>query len=166
MGKSLNKVQLIGNVGKDPDVKTIGSGGRVAEFSLATSRAWNDAGGGKQEKTEWHRCVAWNARGGSGTGIADIIERYVHKGDRVFVEGSIEYRSWQDKDGQTKYMTEIRVRDLILLSGRGGGGGDGDFDAPRRSAQPRKAAATSAGDDDDFEDFPRALEDGDDNLPF
>ncbi len=163
MGKSLNKVQLIGNVGKDPDVKTIGSGGRVAEFSLATSRAWNDAGGSKQEKTEWHRCVAWNARGGAGTGLADIIERYVHKGDKIFVEGSIEYRSWQDKDGQTKYMTEIRVRDLILLSGRSGG--DSDFDSSRR-APARKAAVSADTDDDDFEDFPRALEDGDDNLPF
>jgi single-strand DNA-binding protein len=170
----LNKVQLIGNVGKDPEIRSTTGGGRVADFSLATSRQWNDAGaaGGRQEKTEWHRCVAWNARNGSGMGLADIVERFVKKGDKLYVEGSIEYRQWQDQSGQTRYTTEIRVRELILLSPRGeGGGGSGDYDAaprPRAAAadRGRAPAAAAAGADDDFEDFPRTLEDSDDDLPF
>jgi single-strand DNA-binding protein len=101
---------LIGNLGKDPEIKSVGSGGRVAEFSLATTRTWNGPGGDRQEKTEWHRCVAWNARGPGGSGLADIIERYVRKGDRLYVEGSIEYRQWQDKEGQTKYDRDPRPR--------------------------------------------------------
>lgn len=166
MAKSLNKVQLIGNVGKDPEVRSTSNGGRVADFSLATSRSWNDAGGaaGRQEKTEWHRCVAWNGRNGQGVGLADIIERYVKKGDKLFVEGSIEYRQWQDQSGQTRYTTEIRVRDVILLSPRGDGGGEFEGGS-RRAAAPRAPAAAAAG-GEDFEDFPRALEDTDDDLPF
>ncbi|MGQ0764107.1 MAG: single-stranded DNA-binding protein [Gemmatimonadota bacterium] len=166
MSRSLNKVQLIGNAGKDPDIRTTSNGGKVAEFSLATSRVWNDAGAGRQEKTEWHRCIAWNARGsgGSGQGLADIVERYVHKGDKLFVEGSIEYRTWQDQNNQTRYTTEIRVRELIMLSPRPEGG-----DAGGRTRSPARAAAgagAGAGADEDFEDFPKALEDNDDDLPF
>ena len=168
MSRSLNKVQLIGNVGKDPEVRSTNNGGRVADFSLATSRTWNDSGGGgKQEKTEWHKCIAWNARGGAGQGLADIVERYVKKGDKLFVEGSIEYRTWQDQQGQTRYTTEIRVRELILLSPKGGG--DGDYEGgsrSRASAPARSTAGAAAAADEDFEDFPRALEDQDDDLPF
>jgi single-strand DNA-binding protein len=161
----LNKVQLIGNVGKEPDIRTISNGGKVAEFSLATSRVWNDAGGsGKQEKTEWHRCIAWNAKGGGGQGLADIVERYVKKGDKLFIEGAIEYRTWQDKDNQTRYTTEIRVRELIMLSPKGEGG---ESPGGRSRAVPARAgAAAGSNADDDFEDFPKALEDNDDDLPF
>ena len=171
MAKSLNKVQLIGNVGKDPEVRSTSSGGRVADFSLATSKSWNDqAGGGqRQEKTEWHRCIAWNGRSGSGMGLADIVEKFVKKGDKVYVEGSIEYRQWQDQSGQTRYMTEIRVRDLILLSPRGEGGGGGDWEGGGRSrsaAPDRGRPAAAAAASEDFEEFPRALEDADDDLPF
>jgi single-strand DNA-binding protein len=165
VSRSLNKVQLIGNVGKDPDVRTTSNGGKVAEFSLATSRSWNDTNGaGRQEKTEWHRCVAWNARGG-GQSLADIVERYVKKGDRLYVEGSVEYRQWQDQNNQTRYSTDIRVRELIMLSPRGDGGGE--FEGSRARATPAKAAAgASTVADEDFEDFPKALEDADDDLPF
>ena len=171
MARSLNKVQLIGNVGKDPEVRTTSNGGRVADFSLATSRSWNDAGGsgGRQEKTEWHRCVAWNARSGSGMGLADIVDRFVKKGDKLFVEGSIEYRQWQDQSGQTRYTTEIRVRDLILLSPRGDGAGEYEGASRARAVVDRgrqPAAAAAAGSEEEFEDFPRALEDTDDDLPF
>ncbi len=173
MSRSLNKVMLIGNLGKDPEIKSVGSGGRVAEFSLATTRTWNGPGGDRQEKTEWHRCVAWNARGQSGGGLADIIERYVKKGDRLYVEGSIEYRSWQDKEGQTKYMTEIRVRDMVMLSGRSGGdggefgGGGGSASGRSRSSAPaRSNSGSSSGGGDDFEDFPNALDTEEDDLPF
>jgi single-strand DNA-binding protein len=167
VSRSLNKVTLIGNLGNDPEVRSTTGGNRVATFSLATSRSWNDASGSKQEKTEWHRCVVWNTKTSQ---LADIVEKYVKKGDKLYVEGRIEYRQWQDKDGQTRYSTEIHVRELIMLGGgRGGGGGGGDFDgaesAPRRApAAAPKAKATAGG--DDFEDFPNALNDEDDDLPF
>jgi len=163
---------LIGNLGKDPEIKSVGSGGRVAEFSLATTRTWNGPGGDRQEKTEWHRCVAWNARGPGAGGLADIIERFVRKGDRLYVEGSIEYRQWQDKEGQTRYTTEIRVRDLVMLGGKGGGGeGGGDFNGGSRARsavpeRPRSAAMSQASGGDDFEDFPTSLENDEDDLPF
>jgi single-strand DNA-binding protein len=160
----LNKVLLIGNLGNDPEVRSTTGGNRVATFSLATSRSWNDASGAKQEKTEWHRCVVWNTKTSQ---LADIVERYVHKGDKLYVEGRIEYRQWQDKDGQTRYSTEINVRELIMLGGGKGGGGDfegGDSGARRAAATAPKAKAAAGG--EDFEDFPNALSDDDDDLPF
>lgn len=161
MSRSLNKVQLIGNLGKDPEVRSTSGGNRVATFSLATSRAWNDASGNKQEKTEWHKCVAWNSKGSN---LADIVEKYMKKGDKVFVEGRIEYSQWQDKENQTRYTTEINVRELIMLGG-GRGGPDSDGESrPARSASPAKAKAGAGG--DEFEDFPGALADEDDDLPF
>lgn len=167
MSRSLNKVTLIGNLGNDPEVRSTNGGSRVATFSLATSRSWNDQSGAKQEKTEWHRCVAWNSKGSS---LADIVEKFVKKGDKLYVEGRIEYRQWQDKEGQTRYSTEINVRELIMLSGKSGGGGGGDFDgaesAPRRPAAAAPKAKAGAGGGDDFEDFPNALTDADDDLPF
>jgi single-strand DNA-binding protein len=166
----LNKVTLIGNLGSDPEVRSTTGGNRVATFSLATSRSWNDASGAKQEKTEWHRCVVWNSKAST---LADIVERYVKKGDKLYVEGRIEYRQWQDKDGQTKYSTEINVRELIMLgSGRGGGeGADGTARAARAAGTKAKAGAATgtggaAGGGDDFEEFPGALEAEDDDLPF
>ena len=171
MSRSLNKVTLIGNLGNDPEVRSTTGGNRVATFSFATSRSWNDAGGTKQEKTEWHRCVVWNTKNSQ---LADIVEKYVHKGDKIYVEGRIEYRQWQDKENQTRYSTEINVRELIMLGGGAGGGGrpSGDFEGESaNSARPRAAAGspskakTGAG-GDDFEDFPGALADEDDDLPF
>ena len=166
MSRSLNKAILIGNVGSDPEIRTVGSGTRVAQFSLATSRNWTDQAGAKQEKTEWHRCVVWNSARGSG--LADVVEKYVKKGEKIYVEGEIEYRQWQDKDGQTRYTTEIKVKELMLLGGRPGGGGDDTDSAPRRAAppaRPKAGAAPSAG-KEEFGDFPGALEDEDDDLPF
>ena len=167
MSRSLNKVTLIGNLGNDPEVRSTTGGNRVATFSLATSRSWNDASGTKQEKTEWHRCVVWNTKSSQ---LADIVEKYVKKGDKLYVEGRIEYRQWQDKDGQTRYSTEINVRELIMLGGGSGGsrsGGELDSEsangARARAASPAKA---KAGGGDDFEDFPGAWADEDDDLPF
>jgi single-strand DNA-binding protein len=170
MSRSLNKVTLIGNLGNDPEVRSTTSGNRVATFSLATSRSWNDAAGAKQEKTEWHRCVVWNTKNSQ---LADIVEKYVKKGDKLYVEGRIEYRQWQDKENQTRYSTEINVRELIMLGGGSGGGGrsggGGDFESEGANGRPRAAspakAKTGAG-GDDFEDFPGALADEDDDLPF
>jgi single-strand DNA-binding protein len=166
VSRSLNKVVLIGNLGNDPEVRSTTGGNRVATFSLATSRSWNDASGAKQEKTEWHRCVVWNTKTSQ---LADIVEKYVKKGDKLYVEGRIEYRQWQDKDGQTRYSTEINVRELIMLGGGRAGGGGGDFDgaesSPRRAAAAAPKAKAAAG-GEDFEDFPNALADEDDDLPF
>jgi single-strand DNA-binding protein len=173
VSRSLNKVMLIGNVGNDPEIRTIPSGTRVAQFNLATTRTWNNATGERQEKTEWHRCVLWNNARGSG--LADIVERYVKKGDRLYLEGSIEYRQWQDKDGQTKYMTEIKVADMVMLGSRAGGGDAPGGNGARTRSAPDRAktgAATSSGTEasagttEEFEDFPGALEDEDDDLPF
>ena len=166
MSRSLNKVTLIGNLGNDPEVRSTTGGNRVATFSLATSRSWNDASGSKQEKTEWHRCVVWNTKSSQ---LADIVEKYVKKGDKLFVEGRIEYRQWQDKDGQTRYSTEINVRELIMLGSRSGGGG-GDYEASEGGSRRAPAAAApkakAGAGGEDFEDFPNALNDEDDDLPF
>jgi len=175
VSRSLNKATLIGNVGNDPEVRTTTGGSRVAQVSLATTRQWNGANGDKQEKTEWHRLVLWNTKGAN---LADIVERYVKKGDRLYVEGRIEYRQWQDREGQTRYTTEINVREMIMLSSRSGGGepdsdnggrsrGYGDRARAAAAAPAGEAAAAAAGKaGDDFEDFPGALEDEDDDLPF
>ena len=163
MSRSVNKVTLIGNLGNEPEVRTTAGGSKVATFSLATGRQWTGANGEKQEKTEWHRCVAWNGKS-SGMGLADIVEKYCRKGERVFVEGSIEYGQYKDKEGQTRYTTEIKVRELMLLgSGKGGGDFDSDADGSRSRAPARSAGKTST---ESFDDFPAALEDQDDDLPF
>jgi single-strand DNA-binding protein len=161
VSRSLNKVTLIGNLGADPEVRSTSGGNRVATFSLATSRSWNSPSGEKQEKTEWHRCVVWNSKAST---LADIVERYMKKGDKVYVEGRIEYRQWQDKEGQTRYSTEINVRELIMLSGRSGAADADGSEATRRPAAAAKGAAGTGG--GDFEDFRGALEEEDDDLPF
>ncbi len=162
MSRSLNKVILIGNLGADPEVRSTSNGGRVATLSIATSRRWKGQSGDNQEKTEWHRVVLWNTKFAT---LADIAERYCKKGDKVYVEGSIEYRSWQDREGQTRYTTEINARELILLSGKGEGG---DMGAPSRSAGASAGAAASAPakGKESFDDFPEALDAEDDDLPF
>ena len=164
MSRSLNKVTLIGNLGNDPEIRTTNNGSKVANFSLATTRQWNSASGEKQEKTEWHKCIAWNT-GGKGTGLADIIERYVHKGDKLYVEGRIEYRQFEDKEKQTRYVTEINVREILLLGGsKGGSGGGGDsFEGPAARSRPVDKTKKAGG---DFEEFPGALDAEDDDLPF
>ena len=158
---SVNKVILIGNLGRDPETRYMPDGGAVANVSIATTDTWKDKNGEKQEKTEWHKCVAWNG-GGKGTGLADIIERYVKKGDKIFVEGAIEYRQYEDKDKQTRYITEINVREILLLGG--GRGGEGGFDGGSRPARG-PSSGKSAGAGEGFEEFPAAM-DGDDDLPF
>ena len=166
MSRSLNKVTLIGNLGADPEVRSTNGGNRVANFSLATSRQWTGANGEKQEKTEWHKCIVWNTKT---TQLADIVERYLKKGDKVYVEGRIEYRQWQDKENQTRYVTEINVRELLMLSGRPGGApaddGEGAMRKPARSAAA-PAGGAAGGSGGDFEDFKGALEEADDDLPF
>lgn len=161
MSRSLNKVTLIGNLGADPEIRTTTGGNKVASFSVATGRQWTSASGEKQEKTEWHKCVAWNAKG---TGLADVIERYVKKGDRIYVEGRVEYRQYEDKDKQTRYVTEINVREILLLGGRGGEGGFDGGSRPARAAAGASAGSRAGSSSDGFEEFPDSSDD--DDLPF
>ncbi|MEO8226141.1 MAG: single-stranded DNA-binding protein [Gemmatimonadota bacterium] len=159
MSRSLNKVTLIGNLGADPEVRSTANGSRVATLSVATSRQWKNQTGEKQEKTEWHRVVLWNNKGST---LADIAERFCKKGDKVYIEGSIEYRSWQDREGQTRYTTEINGRELILLSGKGDG--SESYTPSRVGAGAGGGAAPAKA--EGLEDFPEALDGEDDDLPF
>jgi single-strand DNA-binding protein len=150
MSRSLNKVMLIGNVGTEPEIRTTGGGSKVAKFTLATNRTYNDRSGQRQEKTEWHRITAWER-------IAELIEQYVHKGDRLYVEGSIEYSQTEDDSGKPRYWTDIIIRELVMLGGSGQGGGGGGMDRAERSTsrarpapaqQPAQASPFDADDDD------------------
>lgn len=119
---SLNKVLLIGNLGRDPEVRRLNNGAPVVNLSIATAESWRDkATGERKEKTEWHRVVIFNEN------IAKIAEQYLRKGSKVYIEGKLQTRKWTDKDGVDKYSTEIVMQafdaKLVLLDGRGGGGG-------------------------------------------
>jgi single-strand DNA-binding protein len=114
MARSVNKATLIGNVGKDPEIKVASNGNAVATFSLATSDRTKDQTGTWTDRTEWHNLVAFQR-------LAEIVRDYVKKGSKLYVEGRIQTRSWDDKDNQKHYKTEIVINDLVLLSGRGDG---------------------------------------------
>jgi len=152
MAGSVNKVILVGNLGKDPEVRTMQSGGKVVSFSLATSESWNDkASGERKEKTQWHRIAIFNER------IGEVAEKYLKKGMKVYVEGAVESRKYTDKDGQEREITEIvlaRFRgELTMLDGKGGGdnssygGGDGSSfrSAPAARTPARAPAGAGAG---------------------
>ncbi len=125
MAGSVNKVTLIGNVGRDPEIRSTNDGTRIANFTLATSENWRDkASGERRERTEWHRIVIFNDR------LTDVVEKYVKKGAKLYIEGALQTRKWTDKDGQERYTTEVVLQrfrgELTMLDSRGGGGG-GDF---------------------------------------
>src|SRR5271165_67851 len=131
MARSVNKVTLLGNVGKDPEIRSTPGGAMVANFGLATSDRQKDAQGNWQDHTEWHNLVAF-------TRTAEIVRDYVKKGSKLFIEGKIQTRSWEDKDTKAKrYKTEILVNDLSLLSGRDDSQGGGGYS---RSSSPQNAA--------------------------
>ncbi len=113
---SVNKVILLGNLGRDAELRYTPGGAAVATINMATTEVWNDKGGQKQEKTEWHRVVLWGK-------TAESLNEYLTKGKQIYVEGRLQTRKWQDKDGQDKYTTEIRGDRVVLLGGGGGGGG-------------------------------------------
>ncbi|MGB0682342.1 MAG: single-stranded DNA-binding protein [Magnetovibrionaceae bacterium] len=124
MAGSVNKVILVGNLGRDPEVRHSQNGAKIVNFSIATSESWNDkASGERREKTEWHRIVVFNER------IADVVERYVRKGSKVYVEGSLQTRKWQGQDGQERYTTEVVIDrfkgELTMLDSRNAGGSGG-----------------------------------------
>ena len=129
MAKSVNKVILVGNLGKDPEVKFTPSGVPVAKFSLATNERYKDKAGEWQDRTEWHNIVAWQR-------LAEIVGEYVKKGSKIYIEGRLQTSSWEDKQsGEKKYRTEVVASDLVLLGGRGeGGGGDHESRSSRGAA--------------------------------
>jgi len=123
MAGSVNKVILVGNLGNDPDVRSLPSGGKVVNLSVATSERWRDRNSGEQrEKTEWHRVVIFSE------GLARVAEQYLKKGSKVYLEGQLQTRKWQDQSGQDKYSTEVVLQNfnssMVLLDGRGEGSGD------------------------------------------
>jgi len=116
--RSVNKVTLIGNLGKDPEVRYTGSGVAVATFSVATNESWKDADGNPQERTEWHNIVAWRK-------LAEICGQYLKKGGKIYLEGRLQYRTYDDKNGVKRYVTEIVMNEMVMLDSRGGGGQSG-----------------------------------------
>jgi len=125
---SLNKIMLIGNLGKDPEIKTLESGVKVASFSIATSENWKDKEGNKQEKTEWHNIVLWR-------GLAEVAEKFLKKGNTVFIEGKSTTRSWDDKDGNKRYTTEVVGNNMQMMGGKQGGKKDNGDPGPTEGQQ-------------------------------
>jgi single-strand DNA-binding protein len=161
MAGSVNTVILVGNLGRDPEIKQLPSGSSIANLSVATSENWRDkASGERKEKTEWHRVVVFN------DGLVRVIEQYLKKGAKIYLEGQLETRKWQDKDGNDKYSTEIVLRNfnsvLTMLDGRSEGGGDRGGYAEERSAPSRGGGAGRG--KGEKEDFSRP--DFDDEIPF
>ena len=119
MARGVNKVILVGNLGKDPEMKYTASGAAIANITVATTDSWNDKQTGeKVEKTEWHRVVAFQR-------LAEIMGEYLRKGSQVYIEGRLQTRKWQDQNGQDRYTTEVVANDMQMLGGRGGDGGGG-----------------------------------------
>jgi single-strand DNA-binding protein len=173
MARSVNKVILIGNLGQDPELRYTGSGTAVCNLRLATNESYKDSNGELVEKTEWHSVVAW-AR------LAEICGEYLKKGSKVYIEGSLQTRQWEDKEGNTRYTTEIKAREMQMLDSKGGGGGD-DYDqrsegrgnhgggnasdggtggGQRSQGSPAPRAKQPAGGEEDYGFAP------DDDLPF
>lgn len=153
MSRSLNKVMLIGNVGNEPEIKTTGGGTKIAKVSLATNRTFSDRSGQQQEKTEWHRLTFWDK-------MADLVDQYVKKGDRLYVEGRIEYSQTEDDKGNQRFWTDIVVREMVMLGGAGGaaGGGGGGYDSAPRRRQPAQGGSNRPA--------PSPFDADDDDLPF
>ena len=158
MACGVNKVILIGNLGKDPETRYLPSGGAVANVTVATSESWKDKQTGEaKERTEWHNVVFYQK-------LAEIVGQYLKKGSQVYIEGSIRTRKWQDKEGHDRYTTEIIANEMQMLGGRPGGGGSASMDGPPSAARSgggsgRSSApvAPAEGPDKNFED---------DDIPF
>jgi single-strand DNA-binding protein len=136
----INKVILIGNLGKDPELRHTQSGTPVASFSIATSERWKDKNGEQQERTEWHNIVAWSRLG-------ELCNEYLNKGSKVYVEGKLQTRKWQDQNGNDRYTTEIVARDIQFLTPRGESAGTGTYEDPGPSEPPPySGGGTGSGD--------------------
>lgn len=143
MAGSLNKVMLIGNLGADPEIRSFQNGGKVANFRIATSESWKDRDGQKQERTEWHSIAVFNE------GLVGVVERFLKKGSKVFVEGQLQTRKWQDQSGADRYSTEVVLRGfggtLTMLDGKRDGDGGG-------TSAPTPTPASSGNFADDLDD--------------
>lgn len=133
MSKGVNRVQIIGNLGQDAELRYTGSGTAVCNMRVATNESYKDASGEWVERTEWHNVVAWDK-------LAEICNEYLKKGSQAYFEGSIQTRQYEDKEGNTRYSTEIKVRDMMLLSSRESGDGSARF-SPAPAPAPAKPAA-------------------------
>lgn len=161
MARGVNKVILIGNLGKDPETRSFPNGGSITNVTIATSDNWKDRDGNMQERTEWHNVVFHNK-------LAEISAQYLRKGSKVYVEGALRTRKWQDKEGKDRYTTEIHVNEMQMLDGKpgsGGGGGGGfgggdEYGPPARSSAPARGAAPSRQAPPQEEHFE------DDDIPF
>ena len=172
MAGSVNKVILVGNLGRDPESRTMQSGGKVVSFSIATGETWTDkASGERKERTQWHRIVIYNER------VGEIAERYLKKGRKVYIEGALETRKFTDKEGQERETTEVVLRafrgELTMLDGRAGGAEGGEMaggDAAPRDRAPARAAGAAGGDRPASRgpswDTPKRSNDLDDDIPF
>ncbi|EDY2030066.1 single-stranded DNA-binding protein [Salmonella enterica] len=158
--RGVNKVILMGNVGQDPEVRNMPNGDAVANLTIATSEVWNDKNTGeKKEQTEWHRVTFWRKS-------AEIIQQYVHKGDRLYVEGKLQTRKWTDQSGQDRYTTEIIAEEFQMLGSRqqqggqqGGAPTHSGGGKPRQQQQPRQQTQQGGGRNEPPMDF-------DDDIPF
>ena len=135
---SVNKAIVLGNLGRDPEIKYTQSGGAVCSFSVATNERWKDKGGQDQERTEWHRVVAWGK-------LAELCAEYLAKGRTVYIEGRIQTREWQDKQGEKRYTTEIVAREVVFLGGKG---------ERQESSRPEPDPYKAGGDDGYTDDVP------------
>ncbi|MEE9303437.1 MAG: single-stranded DNA-binding protein [Thiotrichaceae bacterium] len=163
---SINKVILVGNLGNDPEVKYMPSGGAVTNISIATTENWKDkATGEKKEKTEWHRVVFFNR-------LAEIVGEYLRKGSQIYIEGSLRTRKWQDQSGQDRYSTEIVAREMQMLGGRAGAGGDGGYSsAPSQQTAAPSPQAQGGGNPNAPKSAPQQqppgnFDDFEDDIPF
>jgi single-strand DNA-binding protein len=148
MARGINKVILVGNLGNDPEVRATANGSRIANISVATSESWTDKSTGqRQERTEWHRVVFFSR-------LAEIVEQYLTKGSKVYVEGSLRTRKWQDQNGQDRYTTEIVASEMQMLDSRGGAeaGGGQSFKSTAPMDPPAAKQPAAAGADINFDD--------------
>jgi single-strand DNA-binding protein len=161
MAGSVNKVILVGNLGRDPEIRSTSGGQRIANFSLATSETWRDKSSGeRKEKTEWHRIVIFNER------LVDVVEKYVKKGAKLYIEGALQTRKWTDNSGQERYSTEVVLQnfrgELTMLDGARGGGGGGFAGEPDHGHDE----APAQGGGGRPERRPAPASDLDDEIPF
>lgn len=157
----VNKVILIGNLGQDPEIRYMQNGKAVANMSIATSESWNDQQGQKQEKTEWHRITAYDK-------LAEIIGEYVKKGSKIYVEGKLQTRKWQDQQGQDKYTTEVIINQMQMLDGKkdGGSGGGQPAQPSRQQSTPQRPPQQSAPQQTSQPQYNEPPMDFDSDIPF
>lgn len=138
MARGVNKVILIGNLGQDPELRYTGSGTAVCNMRLATTETYKDRDGNQVENTEWHNVVAWSR-------LAEICGEYLKKGSQVYFEGQLQTRQWEDRDGNTRYTTEVKVREMTMLGGRDSGGSSGGSDYDYDQSRPQQRSSTNGG---------------------